>query len=59
VRKNSIGIAKQPIGTHDVTRRGQVLRSDSSPNLPVIALLADTVLSGQGLGEVAINFDRR
>ena len=26
VRKNSIGIAKQPIGTHDVTRRGQDLR---------------------------------
>ena len=26
VRKNSIGIAKQPNGTHDVTRRGQVLR---------------------------------
>jgi len=25
-RKNSIGIAKQPIGTHDVTRRGQDLR---------------------------------
>jgi hypothetical protein len=26
VRKNSIGVAKQPIGTHDASRSGQVLR---------------------------------
>ena len=26
VRKNSIGVAKQPIGTHDASRSGQVSR---------------------------------
>jgi hypothetical protein len=58
-RKNSIGVVKLAIGTHDASRAGQVSRRGAWTVLWVNPLHVNMVLSGQDFDEGASDCSRR